>query len=38
VGDIAPDFSLRDYQGRSVSLSESLSQGPVVLGFYRGGW
>mgnify|MGYP006308019235 CR=1 FL=1 len=38
VGNIAPDFTLTDYQGRTVSLSESLSEGPVVLGFYRGGW
>ena len=38
VGDTAPDFTLTDYQGRSVSLAESLSEGPVVLGFYRGGW
>jgi len=38
VGDTAPDITLPDYQGRTVSLSESLSKGPVVLGFYRGGW
>lgn len=38
VGDSAPDFTLPDYRGRSVSLSERLSNGPVVLGFYRGGW
>ncbi len=38
VGDTAPDFTLNDYQGRSVSLSEKLASGPVVLGFYRGGW
>ena len=37
-GDTAPDFSLNNYQGQTVSLSEKLKQGPVVLGFYRGGW
>jgi len=38
VGDKAPDFSLKNYQGETVSLSAKLSEGPIVLGFYRGGW
>ena len=38
VGDHAPGFSLPDAQGRTVSLSERLSTGPVVLVFYRGEW
>lgn len=38
VGDTAPDFTLNDYAGRSVSLSAKLAEGPVILGFYRGGW
>lgn len=38
VGDRAPEFSLPDAQGRTVSLSERLSGGPVVLVFYRGEW
>lgn len=38
VGDTAPDFSLKNYKGETVSLSQKLKQGPVVLGFYRGGW
>lgn len=38
VGDVAPDFSLPDATGRPVSLRERLSQGPVVLSFYRGEW
>ena len=37
-GDAAPDFTLANYQGQPVSLSQKLSEGPVVLGFYRGGW
>jgi peroxiredoxin len=37
-GDTAPDFTLPDFQGRHVSLSEKLSSGPVVLGFFRGTW
>lgn len=38
VGDTAPDFSLKNYQGQTIALSAKLSEGPVVLGFYRGGW
>lgn len=37
-GDRAPDFSLPDAQGGTVSLSAALKQGPVVVTFYRGGW
>ncbi len=38
VGDKAPDFTLRNTGGREVSLSQLLSKGPVILGFYRGRW
>lgn len=38
AGDTAPDFTLADSRGRTVSLFQKLDQGPVVLGFYRGGW
>jgi peroxiredoxin len=38
AGDQAPDFSLPDVHGNSVSLSSLLKEGPVVLTFYRGGW
>jgi peroxiredoxin len=38
VGEEAPDFTLPDAQGRAVSLRERLSNGPVVLVFYRGEW
>lgn len=38
AGDRAPDFNLPDSDGKSVSSRELLSQGPVVLTFYRGLW
>ena len=38
VGDLAPDFTLPDAQGRPVALSSLLQLGPVALTFYRGGW
>ncbi len=34
VGDIAPDFTLPDEDGRPVTLSTLLSAGPVLLVFY----
>jgi peroxiredoxin Q/BCP len=34
VGDKAPDFSLPDTNGQSVSLSHLLASGPVILAFY----
>ncbi|RUT33593.1 AhpC/TSA family protein [Paenibacillus zeisoli] len=34
----AKDFTLKNSAGTSVNLFEQLSQGPVVLTFYRGGW
>ncbi|MEI6808106.1 MAG: YceI family protein [bacterium] len=38
TGDKAPDFSLPDMAGKTVSLYASLKKGPVVLVFYRGEW
>lgn len=38
VGDMAPDFTLPDAQGRPVTLSAVLREGPAVVVFYRGGW
>lgn len=38
VDDLAPDFTLSDATGQTVSLNGLLHQGPVVLTFYRGGW
>lgn len=38
VGDRAPEFTLPDANGRPVSLSGVLAQGPAVVVWYRGGW
>ncbi len=38
VGQKAPDFELKNVDGKNVVLSELLKKGPVVLGFYRGKW
>ncbi len=37
-GDVAPDFTLQDANGRPVSLAALRAQGPVVLVFFRGAW
>src|SRR5438270_7257702 len=37
-GTPAPDFTLPNVDGRPVTLSALLRQGPVVLTFYRGEW
>jgi thioredoxin-dependent peroxiredoxin len=34
VGDKAPEFTLPDTNGKPVSLSKLLAEGPVVLAFY----
>jgi peroxiredoxin len=38
VGEVAPDFTLPDANGKPVHLAELLKNGPVVLTFYRGAW
>lgn len=38
VGDIAPNFSGIDQNGKKVALEELLKSGKVVLIFYRGEW
>ena len=38
VGDKAPDFALPNGDGKTVSLSDYTSRGPVVVVFYRGFW
>jgi peroxiredoxin len=37
-GELIPDFGLPDGEGRWTTLSELLSNGPLVLSFQRGGW
>jgi peroxiredoxin Q/BCP len=34
VGDPAPDFTLPDTEGNSVTLSKLLTAGPVILAFF----
>ncbi|EOA02168.1 alkyl hydroperoxide reductase [Herbaspirillum frisingense GSF30] len=38
AGDRAPDFVLPDPEGKLVSSTELLAEGPLVLSFYRGVW
>ena len=38
IGQRAPDFTLPNTSGQSVSLAELLARGPVVLSFFRGRW
>lgn len=34
VGDVAPDFTVKDVDGVELSLSKLTEQGPVVLAFF----
>ena len=36
--DVAPDFTLKDHRGQTVSLHEARAAGPVLLVFFRGFW
>jgi succinate dehydrogenase hydrophobic anchor subunit len=38
AGEAAPDFTLTNHAGEQVTLSRTLSAGPVLLVFYRGYW
>jgi cytochrome oxidase Cu insertion factor (SCO1/SenC/PrrC family) len=38
AGDVAPDFTLPDQDGRKHALSAERGKRPVVLIFYRGHW
>lgn len=38
TGDTAPAFTLPNVRGGSLDLQDALSEGPVVLSFYRGSW
>jgi peroxiredoxin len=38
IGDKAPGFELSSVRGGTLSIDDALSEGPVVLSFYRGSW
>ncbi len=38
AGDRAPQFTLKDQNANDVSSADLLTQGPLVVTFYRGGW
>jgi peroxiredoxin len=38
AGDIAPEFTLLDAEGKPVSSRDLLARGPLVVSFYRGVW
>ena len=38
AGDTAPEITLPNIYGDSVSSARILTKGPLVLHFYRGGW
>ena len=38
INSKAPEFSVKDQNGKQVSLKELRKKGPVVLVFYRGNW
>lgn len=38
AGDPAPEFVLRDSDGKALSSRERLARGPLVISFYRGVW
>jgi peroxiredoxin len=38
VGDQAPSFALKDPEGKAVSSSALLADGPAIVSFYRGVW
>jgi len=38
VGQMAPTFTAQNHDGRTVSSSALLANGPLVLSFFRGSW
>lgn len=38
VGDKAPDFELKDTQGKAHTLASLTKDGPALIIFYRGHW
>lgn len=37
-GDLAPDFELSNAKDETISSKALLSEGPVIVSFYRGSW
>lgn len=38
VGGVAPEFALKDHQGRVVRSADLLALGPLIVKFFRGRW
>ncbi len=38
IGDTAPDSTLSDHRGETITLTDARGKSPVVLVFYRGYW
>ena len=38
AGESAPDFQLENTRGQTVSLNDLLSEGNLVINFFRGKW
>jgi hypothetical protein len=38
VGQVAPTFTAQNHDGGTVSSSDLLARGPLVLSFFRGSW
>ncbi len=34
VGDVAPDFTVKDIDGKELTLSKLVEDGPVILAFF----
>ena len=34
VGDLAPDFTVKDTEGKALTLSAMVKEGPVILAFF----
>lgn len=38
IGNKAPEFNLKNADDKMISSSDLLSEGPLILSFYRGKW
>lgn len=38
IGEVAPDFELRDANGTNFHLADACAKQPLVVVFYRGHW